>query len=59
MKSKLVIFFVLINFVVSGCASVNKDQIIAENIATQKVADPIEPINRIVFSFNNIFDKFR
>jgi phospholipid-binding lipoprotein MlaA len=58
MKSKLVIFFVLINFVVSGCASVNKDQIIAENIATQKVADPIEPINRIVFSFNNIFDKY-
>ena len=58
MKSKLVLFFVLITFVVSGCASVTKDQIVAENIATQKVSDPIEPINRVVFSFNNVFDKY-
>ena len=58
MKSKLVLFFVLITFVVSGCASVTKDQIVAENIATQKVSDPIEPFNRVVFSFNNVFDKY-
>ena len=58
MKSKLVLFFVIITFVVSGCASVTKDQIVAENIATQKVSDPIEPINRVVFSFNNVFDKY-
>ena len=58
MKSKLVLFFVLITFLISGCASVTKDQIVAENIATQKVSDPIEPINRIVFSFNNVFDKY-
>jgi len=58
MKSKLVLFFVLITFLISGCASVTKDQIVAENIATQKVSDPIEPINRVVFSFNNVFDKY-
>ena len=36
MKSKLVLFFVIITFVVSGCASVTKDQIVAENIATKE-----------------------
>jgi phospholipid-binding lipoprotein MlaA len=58
MKSKLVLFIVLISFVASGCTSVSKDQILAESIVTQKVSDPIESINRVVFSFNNVFDKF-
>ena len=57
MKSKLVLFFLLISFVVSGCASATKDQVVAESIASQKVSDPIEPLNRVVFSFNTIFDK--
>ena len=30
---------------------------VAETIATQKTSDPIEPINRVIFSFNNVFDK--
>ena len=57
MKSKLVLFFILLFFVVSGCASNSKDQLVAESIATQKTSDPIEPINRVIFSFNNVFDK--
>ena len=57
MKSKLVLFFILISFTVSGCASNSKDPLVAETIATQKTSDPIEPINRVIFSFNNVFDK--
>ena len=57
MKSKLVLFFILISFIVSGCASNSKDPLVAETIATQKTSDPIEPINRVIFTFNNVFDK--
>ena len=57
MKSKLVLFLLLISFVISGCASTTKDQVVAENIASQKVSDPLEPINRAVFSFNTVFDR--
>ena len=57
MKSKLVLFLLLVSFVVSGCASATKDQVVAESIASQKVSDPIEPLNRAVFSFNTVFDK--
>jgi phospholipid-binding lipoprotein MlaA len=57
MKSKLVLFLILVSFVVSGCASATKDQVVAESIASQKVSDPIEPLNRAVFSFNTVFDK--
>ena len=57
MKSKLVLFLLLTSLVISGCASATKDQVIAESIASQKVFDPIEPVNRAVFSFNTVFDK--
>ncbi|MFL2885876.1 MAG: VacJ family lipoprotein [Candidatus Pelagibacterales bacterium] len=57
MKSKLVLFLLLVSFVVSGCASATKDQVVAESIASQKVSDPLEPLNRAVFSFNTVFDK--
>jgi phospholipid-binding lipoprotein MlaA len=30
---------------------------VAKTIVTQKASDPIEPINRVIFSFNNVFDK--
>jgi|TARA_B110000259_G_scaffold13852_1_gene14574 phospholipid-binding lipoprotein MlaA len=58
MKSKLVLLFVLLSLSISGCASITKDEVLAENIATQKVSDPLEPFNRMVFSFNNVFDKY-
>ena len=57
MKSKLVLFLLLVSFAVFGCASATKDQVVAESIASQKVSDPIEPLNRAVFSFNTVFDK--
>ena len=57
MKSKLVLFLLLVSFLVSGCTSATKDQGVAESIASQKVSDPIEPLNRAVFSFNTVFDK--
>ena len=57
MKSKLVLFLLIISFIISGCSSATKDQVIAESIASQKVSDPIEPINRAVFSFNTVFDR--
>ena len=57
MKSKLVLFLLIISFIISGCTSATKDQVIAESIASQKVSDPIEPINRAVFSFNTVFDR--
>ena len=57
MKSKLVLFLLLVSFLVSGCTSATKDQVVAESIASQKVSDPIEPLNRAVFSFNTVFDK--
>ncbi|MDC3143874.1 VacJ family lipoprotein [Pelagibacteraceae bacterium] len=57
MKSKLVLFLLIISFIISGCSSATKDQVIAESIASQKVSDPIEPLNRAVFSFNTVFDR--
>lgn len=58
MKSKLVLFLVLVTLTVSGCTATSKNKVIAESIASQKVSDPLEPINRAVFSFNTVFDKF-
>ena len=58
MKSKLVLFLVLILFTLSGCATATQDKVIAEAIVTQKVSDPLEPVNRAIFSFNTVFDKF-
>jgi phospholipid-binding lipoprotein MlaA len=53
---------------VSACASSNvdspdtisnlKDKIVSENVIIQKTTDPFEPANRLIFSFNNIFDQY-
>ena len=58
MKSRFIIIFVIFSVVVVGCAKAPE----SANLSTYDTVktsnnDPLEPVNRVVFSFNNIFDK--
>jgi phospholipid-binding lipoprotein MlaA len=56
--SRYVIVFCLSIFILSGCASQPKDTSLNTNLENNSVSyDPLEPANRIIFSFNSIFDK--
>ena len=68
MKSKLVLILIITSVIASACTSSNldspeaisklKDKIVSENIIVKKTSDPLEPLNRVVFSFNNLFDQY-
>ena len=56
--SRYVILLLLSIFILSGCASQPKDTSLNTTLEYESVSyDPLEPVNRIVFSFNSIFDK--
>tara|TARA_B100000579_G_C22638050_1_gene760021 strand:+ start:81 stop:899 length:819 start_codon:yes stop_codon:yes gene_type:complete len=58
MKSRFIIFFVVSLVVFTGCSKSpeNTKFNTSESIEISN-NDPLEPVNRVVFSFNNIFDK--
>ncbi len=58
MKSRFIIFFIVFSIAVVGCAKA-PDKSILSATETIKISnnDPLEPVNRVVFSFNNIFDR--
>ena len=63
MKSKLVLILLILSISMSACSSAVKEPpryipIKEEIIMKDIINDPLEPINRAVFSFNNVFDKF-
>ena len=58
MKSRFIILFIVFSVTVAGCAKAPEKSNLytAESIKISNT-DPFEPVNRIVFSFNNIFDR--
>ena len=58
MKSRFIIFFIVFSIAVVGCAKVpEKSSLSAAETIKISNNDPLEPVNRVVFSFNNIFDR--
>ncbi len=58
MKSRLIILFIVFSVTLVGCTKA-PDNLALNTPESVKIynIDPIEPVNRVVFSFNNIFDK--
>ena len=58
-KSRFILIFTLIALITVNCSSASKKELELNTTETLKVVnnDPLEPVNRIVFSFNIIFDK--
>ena len=69
MKSKSVLIILILSTFISACSSGYKEPpkyiAIKEEVIIKKqeivmkdvINDPIEPLNRVVFSFNNVFDR--
>tara|TARA_B100000787_G_scaffold160724_1_gene139952 strand:+ start:112 stop:954 length:843 start_codon:yes stop_codon:yes gene_type:complete len=62
MKSKSVLVILILSTLISACTSGVKEPpryipVKEEIIMKDVISDPIEPINRAIFSFNNVFDK--
>jgi len=58
MKSRFIIFFIVFSIAVVGCAKApDKSSLSATETIKISNTDPLEPVNRVVFSFNNIFDR--
>ena len=58
MKSRFIIFFIIILVTIAGCAKApEKSNLYTTESVKISNSDPLEPINRVVFSFNDIFDR--
>ena len=58
MKSRFIIFFIVFSIAVVGCAKAPEKSSLSNTEAIKITNnDPLEPVNRVVFSFNNIFDR--
>ena len=58
MKSRFIILFVVFSVAITSCAKapINTSINTSETLKISN-SDPLEPLNRVVFSFNNIFDR--
>ena len=58
MKSRFIILFIVFTVTIVGCAKApEKSNLNTTELVTISNTDPLEPVNRVVFSFNNIFDR--
>ena len=58
MKSRIIILFIVFSVAIAGCAKApEKSNLNTTESVKISNSDPLEPVNRIVFSFNNIFDR--
>jgi len=58
MKSRFIILFIVLSVTIVGCAKApEKSNLAATESIKISSSDPLEPVNRVVFSFNNIFDR--
>jgi len=58
MKSRFIILFIIISVTILGCAKApEKSNLYTTESVKISNSDPLEPINRVVFSFNDIFDR--
>ena len=58
MKSRFIILFIVFSVAIVGCAKApEKSNLYTTQSLNISNSDPLEPINRVVFSFNNIFDR--
>jgi len=58
MKSRFIILFIVLSVTIVGCAKApEKSNLAATESIKISNSDPLEPVNRVVFSFNNIFDR--
>ena len=58
MKSRFIILFIVFSVAVVGCAKApEKSNLYTAESLNISNSDPLEPVNRVVFSFNNIFDR--
>ena len=58
MKSRFIILFIVLSVTIVGCAKTpEKSNLAATESIKISNSDPLEPVNRVVFSFNNIFDR--
>ncbi len=58
MKSRFIILFIVLLVTVVGCAKTpEKSNLYSTESVTISNSDPLEPVNRVIFSFNNIFDR--
>ena len=58
MKSRFIILFIILSMTIVGCANApEKSDFYATESVKISNSDPLEPVNRVVFSFNNIFDR--
>ena len=58
MKSRFIILFIIISVTIVGCAKApEKSNLYTTESVKISNSDPLEPINRVVFSFNDIFDR--
>ena len=58
MKIRVLLSILLCLFIFIGCSS-NKSELTTnlEQVQVESVNDPFEPVNRAIFSFNNVFDR--
>ena len=58
MKSRFIILFIVFSITIVGCAKAPENSGINTS-ETVKISnnDPLEPINRVIFSFNDLFDR--
>ena len=58
MKSRFIILFIVFSVAVVGCAKApEKSNLYTAESLNISNSDPLEPVNRVIFSFNNIFDR--
>ena len=58
MKSRFIILFIVFSVTIAGCAKAPENSGINTSEAVKiSNSDPLEPINRVVFSFNDLFDR--
>ena len=58
MKSRFIVLFIIFSLTIVGCAKApEKSNLYTTESVKISNSDPFEPVNRVVFSFNNIFDR--
>ena len=58
MKSRFIILFIVFSVAIVGCAKApEKSNLYTAESLNISNSDPLEPVNRVIFSFNNIFDR--
>jgi len=58
MKSRFIILFIVFLVAIVGCAKApEKSNLYTAESLNISNSDPLEPVNRVIFSFNNIFDR--